>query len=233
MSKILIVATSHVTMPGSDDATGAWYEEVAAPYWVFRDAGHEVTLATIRGGEVPFDPRSLTESPLPEAVRRFHDDEEAVAAARGSRVLNDLAIDGLDAIFLAGGHGTMWDFPHNPALGAALASMFEKGKVVAAVCHGPAGFVGAKTRDGGALVAGRRITCFADAEERAVGLQDRVPFLLETTLRELGATVTTGEDFAPHVVEDDTLLTGQNPKSSKPLADRVVAVLDAKARHAA
>lgn len=233
MSKILIVATSHVTMPGSEEATGAWYEEVAAPYWAFRDAGHEVTLATIRGGEVPFDPRSLTESPLPASVRRFHDDEAAIEAARHSEVFADLDIGGFDAIFLAGGHGTMWDFAENEALGAALASMLDHGKVVAAVCHGPSAFVGAKREDGTALIAGRRITAFSDAEENAVGLQETVPFLLESKLRETGATVTVGKDFAPHVIEDDTLLTGQNPKSSKPLADRVVAVLEAKARHAA
>ena len=123
MSRILIVTTSHTTIPDTDDRTGVWYEELAAPYCAFVDAGHTVTIASIRGGEVPIDGRSLAESPLPPSVRRFHDDETALAAARTTTPIAEIDPAGYDALFLPGGHGAMWDFPDNPDLGRAIAAI--------------------------------------------------------------------------------------------------------------
>ncbi|MCF3946725.1 type 1 glutamine amidotransferase domain-containing protein [Acidiphilium iwatense] len=233
MGKILIVTTSHTSIPGTDDATGVWYEELAAPYCAFADAGYQVALASIRGGEVPIDARSLAETPLPEPVRRFHDDPAAIEAAHHSKPATSVDPGDFEAIFLPGGHGTMWDFPNNPVLATLIATMLDAGKIVASVCHGPAGFIGVTRLDGSPLIKGRSITCFSDSEERAVHLDDKVPFLLETTLRGLGAQVSVGPDFTPHIMEDGNLLTGQNPKSSEPLAQAVITALKAKQTKAA
>ncbi|MGC9270125.1 type 1 glutamine amidotransferase domain-containing protein [Acidiphilium sp.] len=225
MAKILIVTTSHTTIPGSDERTGVWFEELATPYYAFIDAGNDVTIATIRGGEVPIDGRSLAETPLPASVQRFHDDGPALEAAHHSKPVTAVTATDFDAIFLPGGHGTMWDFPNNADLARAITAMLDAGKLVAAVCHGPAAFIGVTRQDGSALIKGRSITCFTDSEERAVHLDDKVPFLLETTLRSLGAQVSVGPDFAPHIMQDGNLLTGQSPKSSEPLAHAVIAAL--------
>jgi putative intracellular protease/amidase len=233
MSKILIVTTSNTLMPDSDDRTGVWFEELATPYYAFIDAGDTVTLASIRGGEIPIDGRSLAETPLPASVQRFHDDPTALEAAHHSKAIAELTATDFDAIYLPGGHGTMWDFPNNPDLANAITSMLDAGKIVASVCHGPAAFLGVTRIDGSAMIKGRSITCFTDDEERAVHLDDKVPFLLESSLRAAGAQVSTGPDFAPHIMEDGNLLTGQNPKSSEPLARAVVAALKARTAKAA
>ncbi|MBW4036427.1 MAG: type 1 glutamine amidotransferase domain-containing protein [Proteobacteria bacterium] len=233
MTSILIVTTSHTNIPGSDDRTGVWFEELATPYYAFIDAGCTVTLASVRGGEIPIDGRSLAETPLPASVQRFHDDPAALEAAHHSKPVADLTATDYDAIFLPGGHGTMWDFPNNPSLATAITTMLDAGKIVASVCHGPAAFLGVERIDGSPLIKGRSITCFTDDEERAVHLDDKVPFLLESSLRAAGAQVATGPDFAPHIMEDGNLLTGQNPKSSEPLARAVVDALKARKLQAA
>ncbi|HET9146840.1 MAG TPA: type 1 glutamine amidotransferase domain-containing protein [Acetobacteraceae bacterium] len=230
MARIAIIATSHNKIPGTEDATGVWYEELSAPYYAFRDAGFEVTIASIRGGEIPFDGRSLGETPMPESVQRFHEDSEALGAARASLPAGAIDMSEYDAVFLPGGHGAMWDFPESAVLASILAKAFEQRKIVAAVCHGPAAFVGAKRADGSPLIKGRSIACFTDSEERAVHMETHVPFLLEARLRDMGAQISTGPDFAPHIMEDGNLLTGQNPKSSTPLAGRVVVALRGQAR---
>lgn len=228
MTRILIVTTSHTTIPGSNDRTGVWFEEFSTPYYAFQDAGFEVTLASVSGGEIPIDGRSLAETPLPASVDRFHQDATAMDVAHHSKALAHLTATDYDALFLPGGHGTMWDFPHNEALGRAISTMLDAGKIVAAVCHGPAAFIGATRLDGTALIKGRSITCFTDDEERAVHLDDKVPFLLESTLATLGAQVSIGPDFAPFIIEDGNLLTGQNPKSSEALAQAVITALKSR-----
>lgn len=233
MSRILIVTTSHTAIPDTDERTGVWFEELAAPYYTFVDAGHDVVIASIRGGEVPIDGRSLAEKPLPASVRRFHDDATALEAAHHSRAVGEVDASGFDALFLPGGHGTMWDFPGNADLCGLITTMLGVGRVVAAVCHGPAALVGTNGKDGTPLVRGRRIACFTDSEERAVHLDDKVPFLLESRLRELGADVAAGPDFAPNIIADGTLLTGQNPKSSTALAEAVIQALKQQPQRAA
>ncbi|MDD2876493.1 MAG: type 1 glutamine amidotransferase domain-containing protein [Acidiphilium sp.] len=228
MGKILIVTTSNTVIPDSDDRTGVWFEELATPYYAFIDAGYEVTLASIRGGEIPIDGRSLAETPLPASVQRFHDDEPSLEAAHHSKAVTDVTATDYDAIFLPGGHGTMWDYPHNADVAHAITTMLDADKIVASVCHGPAAFLGVTRIDGSPLIKGRSITCFTDSEERAVHLDHKVPFLLETSLRAVGAQVSTGPDFAPHIIQDGNLLTGQNPKSSEPLAQAVISALKSK-----
>lgn len=236
--RVLIVTTSHATLGEGDHKTGVWLEELAVPFYALKDGGAEVTLASIRGGEIPFDPRSVPaeagqgegEQPagqqeVPAAVRRFLDDPDAMAAARASRPLAEVAGEPHDAVFLPGGHGTMWDYPGNDDLALLVGSYFDDGRVVAAVCHGPAGLVDAKRADGQPVVAGKRVSGFTNSEEQGVGLADVVPFLLEDRLRELGGAYEKGPDWQPFAVRDGNLVTGQNPQSSDLVAHHVLAAL--------
>lgn len=224
--RILIVTTSHGMLGATGKATGLWLEELAAPYWVFRDAGCEVDIVSMAGGKVPLDPRSTESSAAPTpSMTRFLGDPRAKATIENTPALRDVATETYDAIFLPGGHGTMWDLPANEHLGAAVARAYDEGRVVAAVCHGPAGLVGAVRADGKALVGARRVTAFTNAEEAAVGLTDTVPFLLESRLRELGAIFECAGTFKPFVVRDGNLVTGQNPQSSSAVAKAVLEAL--------
>lgn len=217
MTKILIVTTSHAKMGDTGKPTGLWFEELATPYWSFRDAGAEVTIASIAGGPVPIDATSM-EGEIAASVQRFQADDEAMRQLQNSLPVTDARIDDFDAVFLPGGHGTMWDLPDSAALIALLEAAWASGKAVAAVCHGPAGLVNVKDADGKPIVAGRRVSSFTDSEEKAVGLVDAVPFLLETRLRELGGDFSGVADFQPYAVRDGQLVTGQNPASSEKVA---------------
>jgi putative intracellular protease/amidase len=222
-SKILIVLTSHTTMDDPAKPTGFWFEELATPYFAFVDAGAEVHLASIQGGAAPVDPRSqksLGENP--KSVDRFLQDGSAMAALKGTAHIDAVDWANYDAVFLPGGHGTMWDLPRSQALADVLARSFENGRVVSAVCHGPAGFVHVNLSSGVPLVQGKRVSAFTNAEEDAVGLMPVVPFLLETRMRELGAYYESGPDFQPFAIADGNLITGQNPGSSSEVARLVI-----------
>lgn len=223
--RILIVTTSHGELGSTGHATGLWVEELATPYWVFRDAGFEVDIVSMRGGKVPLDPRSMHEKNRPDPVQRFLDDAHVMSQLESTPALASVTADDYDAIFLPGGHGTMWDMPADAHLARAIAQAYDDGRIVAAVCHGPAGFVGAVRADGKALVGARRLTAFTNAEEAAVGLSDAVPFLLESRLRELGAIFESAPPFESFVVQDGHLVTGQNPQSSQAVAQAVVVAL--------
>jgi putative intracellular protease/amidase len=231
--KILIALTS-VDRYIKDDVqtpTGFYWEELAVPYWRFRDAGFVVTLASINGGEPPADPASA-DSPDP-AVARFQGDPQAMQALAATRPIAEIT-GSFDAVFLPGGHGTMWDLRQSQALQRAIAATYDSGGVVGAVCHGPSGLLDVRLADGSPLVKGRRVNGFTDAEERASGLQDTVPFLLESELRRLGGLYESNpENFDPHAVRDDRLVTGQNPASSAAVADLMVEALEDRARNAA
>ncbi|WP_270933797.1 type 1 glutamine amidotransferase domain-containing protein [Falsiroseomonas oryzae] len=220
MPKLLIVLTSHARLGDTGRATGFYWEELAAPYWAFRDAGIDVALASIAGGQPPADPTSLHEeaSHNPSAVNRFLGDATAMAALRDTPPLEGQAPDDLVGIFIPGGHGTMWDLPESRPLAALVGALFEAGKPVGAVCHGPAGLVGARRADGRPVVEGRRVNGFTNAEEASAGLTDVMPFLLETRLRDLGGRFESGPDFAPFAIRDGNLVTGQNPASAEPAA---------------
>ena len=226
MKKILIVVTSHDRLGATGDQTGFWLEELATPYYVFRDAGAEVVIASPRGGRAPFDPKSLDrEGSRPASVARFLDDGAARAQIEATLPLASVDAETYDAVFVAGGHGTMWDLPDDAALARILGATFDRGAPVAAVCHGPAGLVSAKARDGRPVVAGKKVTAFTNAEETAVRLTGVVPFLLETRLRELGGDFVGGEMWKPHAVRDGNVITGQNPASSERVARLVIEAL--------
>ncbi len=227
MNKILIITTSHSQMGESEHKTGSWVEEVANPYYILSDAGIAVTIASIAGGEVPFDPNSL----LPDAVKdaasqRFLEDVIVQKALKVTPALDTLSPDDYDGLFLPGGHGVMWDLPTSTTLGAWLKQYDGEGKIISAVCHGPAGLTGATRSDGKPLVAGRKVTGFTNREEEAVGLTKVVPFLLETKLRDLGGVFSNGPDWQAYAIRDEHLITGQNPASSALVGEHIVAALD-------
>ncbi len=221
-SRILMVVTSADRMGSAPDATGFWLEEFAAPYYVFSDARCDITVASPKGGAAPVDPRSYDESSATASTRRFAVDEKAAAMIGDTQALSAVSPAQFDAVFFVGGHGTMTDFPSDSHVQSTVERFYHAAKPVAAVCHGPAAFVRAHKKNGEPLVSGKRFTCFSDAEETAIGLQDHVPFLLETRLKELGGKNIIGEAFASQVVVDGGLITGQNPASSIGAAEAVI-----------
>lgn len=234
--RILIVMTSNDMLGDTGNKTGFHWVEMTDPYWAFRDAGYQVDLASIRGGRPPEDPGSLAEDPSdrPESVRRFQDDTAAMAQLEATLPIADVDPTGYDAVYLPGGHGTMWDLPYSGALGDLLVRMDNEDRVVAAVCHGPAGFVGATRPDGEPFVKGRKVNSFTDDEERKVSKDGIVPFLLESRLRQEGARFEHAGPFEACCVTDGNLVTGQNPQSAEPLARAVIdAVEERRQRRAA
>ena len=225
MVKVVIVCTSAPDL--KDHATGCWIEEFAAPYYIFKDAGFDVVLASPAGGPIPIDIASMQEAAFTAPCKQFMHDPAGIDALSHSVKVG--AIDWLDAsvdcIYLAGGHGTCVDFHGNLALKDAVETMYATGKLVAAVCHGPIGLCDCNKPDGTPLVAGKTVTGFTDSEEQAVKLQHLVPFLLESKLRELGAKYEKKDNWMSKVCVDGKLVTGQNPKSSEEAAKMVVTML--------
>ncbi|GLC42464.1 hypothetical protein PLESTM_001336000 [Pleodorina starrii] len=223
---ILIVCTSCDKLGDTDEPTGCWAEEVVAPYYVWRKHGYNVTIASVKGGEVPMDDASLNPPFLTKEVEDFLLDDEAVKGVMESVPLSGVKASDYDAVFLPGGHGTCWDFPDNADLISLVSEFVEAGKVVSAVCHGPMGLVNVKGKDGKPLVAGKKVTGFSDAEEYAVVKEKVVPFLLQSKLVELGAEYKCAEQkWEPFAVRDGSLVTGQNPSSSARVAELVVEAL--------
>jgi putative intracellular protease/amidase len=216
--RILMVSTSIATKPDGRP-TGLWLSELTTPYFLFRDAGVDVTMASMTGGPPPVDPRSMA-GPRGRgpSVERFERSADAMAAFRAMPALASIVAERFDAVFLCGGHGTMWDFRESAALGAAVTAIDARGGVVAALCHGPAGLLSARRADGRSILEGRRATGFTDAEEAAVGLTDAVPYLLETEMRRLGARFEVAANFQPHAIRDGAFVTGQNPASAEATA---------------
>jgi len=207
--KVLIVSTSADKM--GDHTTGAWSEEITGPYYVFKDAKCDVTVCSIGGGDIPVDAGSLSEQFKTENDKKM--EAEGSGPLKGTPTLASLDVTSFDIVFFAGGHGTCVDYPTDE-VGAVVSKAAAAGKVVAAVCHGPMALVKAKAADGKPLVAGKSMACFTDVEEGQVGLTEKVPFLLETKMKELGATVKGGEPWSDTAVADGKLVTGQNPQSS-------------------
>jgi putative intracellular protease/amidase len=210
--KILMVLTSHDRLGDTGHKTGFWLEEFAAPYYVFADAGADITLASPKGGQPPVDPRS--EEVQTPATLRFKQDKDAQAALAHTRKLAEVAADDYDAVFYPGGHGPLWDLAEDRHSIALIEAMYAAGKQVAAVCHGPAAFRHTKDRNGAPLVKGKPVTGFSNAEEAAVGLTHVVPFLVEDMLKQNGGLYSKADNWQPHVVVDGNLITGQNPASS-------------------
>jgi putative intracellular protease/amidase len=213
--KILMVLTSHDQLGNTGEKTGFWLEEFAAPYYVFKDAGAEITLASPKGGQPPLDPKSSVPASQTNATRRFEADASAKAALAATAKLSTLSHKDLDAVFYPGGHGPLWDLAEDPASIGLIESTIAAGKPVAAVCHAPGVLRHTKSPDGKPLVRGKSVTGFTNTEEAAVGLTKVVPFLVEDMLKQNGGKYSKGADWQSHVVEDGPLITGQNPASSE------------------
>jgi putative intracellular protease/amidase len=222
---ILMVLTSHDQLGDTGKKTGFWLEEFAAPYYVFKDAGAEVTLASPKGGQPPLDPTSDAEDAQTEATRRFKSDSAAQEALSRTALLSTISADDYDAVFFPGGHGPMWDLAEDAHSAALIAAFAAKDRPIGAVCHAPAMFKNTKTPEGEPFVAGRKVTGFTNSEEEGAGLTQIVPFLLENMLTDHGALYSKGEDWSPYVVTDGKLVTGQNPASSEEAARRVLSLL--------
>lgn len=223
--KILMVLTSHDRLGETGHKTGFWLEEFAAPYYVFKDAGAEVVLASPRGGQPPLDPKSDAADAQTPATLRFNNDTVAIAELAQTRPLADVLDEDVDAVFYPGGHGPLWDLSEDADSIRLIETRFAAGKPVAAVCHGPAVLRHVQGTLSQPLVKGKRVTGFTNAEEAAVELTDIVPFLLEDELKAKGARFEAAPPFQPHVVADGKLITGQNPASSEPAARALLELL--------
>ena len=223
--KILIVLTSHDQLGDTGGKTGFWLEELVAPYYVLKDAGAVITLASPKGGHPPLDPKSDFPENQTELTKRFRTDTAAQTELANTKKLADMSADDFDAVFYPGGHGPMWDLPDNATSIALIEAFVKADKPVGAVCHAPVAFVNVRGKDGEYLVKGKRVTGFTNEEEKAVGLDAVVPFLLEDRLKERGGVYSKGVNWAPYVRVDGKLVTGQNPASSGPAAKELLKLL--------
>ena len=223
--KILMVLTSHDQLGNTGKKTGFWLEEFAAPYFAFKDAGVQLTLASPKGGQPPLDPKSDEPDAQTEATERFRNDCAAQSALASTAVLSSVKADDYDAIFYPGGHGPLWDLAEDKHSIALIEAFYKAGKPVAAVCHAPGVLRHAKGADGQPLVKGKKVTGFTNSEEEAVQLTHVVPFLVEDELKAKGGIYSKGPDWASYVLTDGLLLTGQNPASSQAAAEALLAKL--------
>ncbi|PDT04800.1 type 1 glutamine amidotransferase domain-containing protein [Rhizobium chutanense] len=223
--KVLIVLTSHDTLGDTRRKTGFWLEELAAPYYVFKDAGAEITLASPKGGQPPLDPKSDEPMFQTDLTRRFTADEAAKAQLAETVRLDSIDQKDFDTVFYPGGHGPLWDLAADRNSIGLIESFVRAGKPIALVCHAPGVLRHVTNPDGTPLVQGRSLTGFTNSEEEAVGLTKVVPFLVEDELIGLGALFSKVQDWGVHTVVDGQLITGQNPASSSEAAEALIAVL--------
>ena len=221
--KILMVLTSHDQLGDTGKKTGFWLEEFAAPYYAFKDAGADVVLASPAGGQPPLDPKSDLPDFQTQTTHRFKADPDAQQALANTVRLDTVNPADFDTVFYPGGHGPLWDLAELPASIQLIEAFERAGKPIGFVCHAPGVLRHVKAADGSPLVKGRKVTGFTNSEEAAVELTDVVPFLVEDEFKKLGATYEKGGDWAPFVVVDGKLVTGQNPASSE---DAAKALLD-------
>ena len=224
--RVLFIATSNTSLGTTGKPTGVWAEELVVPYYQLIDAGATVEIATPKGGPLAFDPGSVKPAGQNDALtERFLADPAAQAKAHATLAATSVDASSFDAVFFPGGHGTMWDLPVDAGVTRAVEAAFAAGRLIASVCHGAAGLVTARRPDGKSIVEGKRISSFTDAEEDAVGLTSVVPFQLESRLRELGAVFEGAPNWQAFAVRDGQFITGQNPQSSKLVAQHVVEAL--------
>ena len=223
--KVLMVLTSHDQLGNTGRKTGFWLEELAAPYYVFKDAGAQVTLASPKGGRPPLDPKSNEPNFQTDITRRFVKDADANSQLDRTVRLDSVKQEDYDTVFYPGGHGPMWDLAEDKNSVKLLESFLAAGKTFAVVCHSTGALRHVKTPDGKVLVEGKTVTGFTDGEEGAVGLTKVVPFLFEDEMMRLGATFSKVKDWGVHTVTDGQLITGQNPASSGPTATLVLKAL--------
>ncbi|MBN8184856.1 type 1 glutamine amidotransferase domain-containing protein [Roseibium aggregatum] len=223
--KILMVLTSHDELGDTGKKTGFWLEEFAAPYYVFKDAGAQITLASPKGGQPPLDPSSDTEDAQTDATERFKSDDAAQKDLANTTKLSNISADDFDAIFYPGGHGPLWDLAEDSDSRTLIETFSANDRPIGAVCHAPAVFRHTQGADGKSLVSGKTVTGFTNTEEEGVGLTDVVPFLVEDMLKSNGGNYKKGDDWASFVVTDGKLVTGQNPASSAKAARKLLALL--------
>ena len=223
--KILFVLTSHSELGNTGQKTGFWIEEFAAPYYILKDAGAEITLASPKGGQPPIDPSSAKPENQTESTRRYDEDQNLQQLLAGTQVLSEVKADDFDAIFYPGGHGPLWDLTNDASSISLIEKFWASKKPVAAVCHAPSVLLNAKDENGDALLKGKNVTGFTNTEEEAVQLTDVVPFLLEDELKNKGGHYSKKEDWASYVVKDGMLITGQNPASSGEAAKQLLEIL--------
>jgi len=217
-----MILTSHDQLGNTGKNTGFWLEELAAPYYVFKDAGADVVLASPKGGQPPLDPKSDDADAQTGDTRRFKQDQAANKALASTTPLSQVSGDTFDAVFYPGGHGPLWDLAENRDSIALIEGMAAAGKTVSAVCHAPGVFRHAKSPDGTPLVKGKKVTGFTNTEEEAVQLTQVVPFLVQDMLESNGGIYSKGDDWQSYVVTDGRLITGQNPASSAEAARAVL-----------
>jgi putative intracellular protease/amidase len=225
---ILLVLTNHAELGDTGKRTGFFLSEAAHPYEVFTENGNPVTLASPKGGFAPLDPKSLDLKDEANAAfwKKFGNGNEKKPGVEKTVALSEVDPKAYSAIFFAGGHGAMWDFPDSESLKKVTASIYENNGSVGAVCHGPAALINVKLSDGSHLISGKKTAVFTNSEEKAVNLTDTVPFLLQSTFEKAGATVETAKDFSENAVRDGRLVTGQNPTSAKKAAELLLEALE-------
>jgi len=223
--KILFVVTSHDQLGDTGHKTGFWVEEFAAPYYTFKDAGFDITVATPKGGQAPIDPSSEAPDAQTHATERYYKDETAQQIIANTRKLSNENAADYAAVFYPGGHGPLWDLASDADSQKLILDFYGSDKPVGAVCHAPGVFKNVKFSNGDAFVKGKNVTGFSNSEEEAVKLTDVVPFLVETELKNLGGNYTKTDDWGVHVIEDGLLITGQNPASSEKVAEKIIAQL--------
>ena len=220
-----MVLTSHSKLGSTGKKTGFWIEEFAAPYYVFKDAGASITIASPKGGQPPIDPSSDTAENQTAAVIRFKADDNLQKLLSETHVLSTISSDDYDGIFYPGGHGPLWDLTNDKDSINLIENFWNTQKPIAAVCHAPSVLLNVKVNEGSYLVKGKKVTGFTNTEEEAVGLTEVVPFLLENELKNKGGIYSKKEDWASYVVKDGMLITGQNPASSEAVAKELIMTL--------
>jgi len=223
--KILMVLTSHNQLGNTGKPTGFWLEEFAAPYYVFRDAGLNITLASPQGGQPPLDPKSDEPDAQTDDTRRFRHDTDAQKRLANTEKLATIRAEDFDAVFYPGGHGPLWDLAEDEHSITLIEQFWAAGKPVAAVCHAPGVLRKVKKPDGSPLVKGKRVTGFTNSEEDGVGLTAIVPFLVEHELKKAGGLFERTDDWGEYAVVDGHLVTGQNPASSAVAAEELLKLL--------
>lgn len=220
--KILMVLTSHDQLGTTGRKTGFWLEELAAPFYAFKDAGAHITLASPKGGNPPLDPKSNEPDFQTEQTHRFEADPDAMAQLAATVRLDSISQSDFDAVFYPGGHGPLWDLAEDKDSIALIEAFLASSKHVALVCHAPGVLRHVKTPEGKPLVEGKKVTGFTNTEEEAVGLTNVVPFLVEDELIAKGGIYSKGADWSSYVVTDGLLITGQNPTSSAATAEQLI-----------
>jgi putative intracellular protease/amidase len=228
--KVLMVLTSHDQLGNTGRKTGFWLEELAAPYYVFKDAGAQITLASPKGGRPPLDPKSNEPNFQPDITRRFEKDANAEDQLSKTVRLDGVKQADYDTVFYPGGHGPMWDLVEDKNSISLIESFLATNKHIALVCHAPGVLRHVKTPQGKPLVEGKNVTGFTNGEEEEVGLTKVVPFLVEDELMRLGATFSKVKNWGVHTIIDGHLITGQNPASSGPTARILIETLNHKTK---